>query len=75
VIAPTQAAIAFSVNGSKSIYPGAAPAENKHDHVFRIKQCFSSAIGTWLLERTLKELSKNHLNIENGPSFIFFRQP
>jgi hypothetical protein len=29
----------------------------------------------WLLERTLKELSKNHLDIENGPSLIFFKQP
>jgi hypothetical protein len=29
----------------------------------------------WLLERTLKELSKNHLNIENGRSLILFKQP
>jgi hypothetical protein len=45
-------------------HPGAATAENKHNHVFRIKQCFSLAIGlyqkeaAWLLKRTLKELSK-----------------
>jgi hypothetical protein len=32
------------------VAPGAATAENKHDHVFRIKQCFPSAIGTFKIE-------------------------
>jgi hypothetical protein len=28
----------------------------------------------WLLQRTLKELSKTNIKIKNGPSLILFKQ-